>query len=48
MPVRIGEEVQEVLRRGDGELISPIRNYGRHDIMKVLHIAVQRDTRTPA
>lgn len=30
VPVRVGEEVQEVLRRGGGELISAIRNYGRN------------------
>jgi hypothetical protein len=28
LPVRLGEEIQEVLRRGDGELIlSPKANY---------------------
>ena len=32
MPVRVGEEVQEMLRRGDSELVS--RKMGDHSTIK--------------
>jgi hypothetical protein len=45
VPLRLGKEIQEMLRRGDGELTSSIKHRSAPHSMKVLHVAVQQDIR---